>query len=90
MYRALLLAFALWLIGCAAGTDPGPPSPQPTPTPPSKSMAGAAALAADPPGWPTRSDYELVVLPFYDDSPDFVGDALADFDHCAAVYVATE
>ena len=50
----------------------------------------AADLAADPPGWPSRSDYELVVLPFYDDSPDSIDDALADFEHYAAVYVAAE
>ena len=50
----------------------------------------AANLAADPPGWPSRSDYELVVLPFYDDSPDSIDDALADFEHYAAVYVAAE
>ena len=121
MYRALLHAFALLLIGCAAGTDPEPPAPQPTPTAPSKSVAGAAALpeatsqptppassdsrpdaveeltdrlsadlAADPPGWPSRSDYELVVLPFYDDRPGFLDDALAGFDHYAAVHVAAE
>ena len=121
MYRALLHAFALLLIGCAAGTDPEPPAPQPTPTAPSKSVAGAAALpeatsqptppassdsrpdaveeltdrlsadlAADPPDWPSRSDYELVVLPFYDDRPGFLDDALAGFDHYAAVHVAAE
>ena len=64
-------------------------------------MLWPTSITAPPSTWPpsdwlaarqraTRSDYELVVLPFYDDSPDFVGDALADFDHCAAVYVATE
>ena len=50
----------------------------------------AADLAADPPGWPSRSDYELVVLPFYEDSPDSIDDALAGFEHYAAVYVAAE
>ena len=99
MYRALLLAFALWLIGCAAGTDPKPPAPQPTLTAPSSSQSEdarqltqrlAADLASEPPGWPSRSDYELVVLPFYDDSPDSIDDALADFEHYAAVYVAAE
>ena len=121
MHRALLLAFALWLIGCAAGTDPEPPAPHPSPTAPSKSRAAAAALpeatsqptpptssdsrpdaveeltvrlvaelASEPPGWPSRSDYELVILPFYDDSPNSVDDALAGFEHYAAVYVAAE
>ena len=99
MRRAVLLAFALWLVGCAAGTDPEPPASQQTPTPPSAPRPDAveqltdrlaADLKADPPGWPSRSDYELVVLPFYDDSPDSVDDALADFDHYAAVYVAAE
>ena len=99
MYRAVLLAFALWLIGCASGTDPEPPAPLPTPTshPDSRSDTVqeltdrlAADLASDPPGWPSRSDYELVVLPFYYDRPDSVDDALADFGHYAAVYVAAE
>ena len=95
----MLLAFAVWLIGCAAGTDPEPPAPAANPTahPDSRPDAVeeltdrlAADLASDPPGWPSRSDYELVVLPFYDDSPDSIDDALADFDHYAAVYVAAE
>ena len=47
-------------------------------------------MRPNPPGWPSRSDYELVVLPFYDDSPDSIDDALADFEHYAAVYVAAE
>ena len=72
---------------------------QPTPPTSSESRPGAveeltdrlaAELGSDPPGWPSRSDYELVVLPFYDDSPDAVDDALADFDHYAAVHVAAE
>ena len=99
MWRAVLLAFALWLIGCAAGTDPDPPAPHPSPTPPSAPRPDAVQeltdrLASDmkavPPDWPSRSDYELVVLPFYEDSPDSIDDALADFDHFAAVHVATE
>ena len=115
MRRALLLAFAVCLIGCAPGADPELPAPQPTLTAPSSSQSEdarqptptvssearpgaveqltdrlAADLATDPPGWPSRSDYELVVLPFYDDSPDSIDDALADFEHYAAVYVAAE
>ena len=99
MYRALLLAFALWLIGCAPGTDPESPAPQQAPTASSEGRPDAVQeltdrLAADmkaaPPDWPSRSDYELVVLPFYEDSPDSIDDALADFDHYAAVYVAAE
>ena len=74
-------------------------APQPTPTAPADSQSDtveqitdrlAADLASDPPGWPSRTDYELVVLPFYDDSSDSIDDALADFDHYAAVYVAAE
>ena len=115
MRRAVLLAFALYLVGCAAGTDPEPPTPQPTPTTPSDSRSGGAPqptpaapsglgphtveqltnrltanLGDDPPGWPSRSDYELVVLPLFHDRPDSIDDALADFDHYAAVYVAAE
>ena len=115
MRRAVLLALALWLVGCAPGTAPEPPAPQPTPAAPSSPQSEdarqptptvtaearpdsveqltnrlAANLATDPPGWPSRSDYELVILPFYDDSPDSIDDALADFDHYAAVYVAAE
>ena len=99
MWRAVLLAFALWLIGCAAGTDPDPPAPHPSPTPPSAPRPDAVQeltdkLASDmkavPPDWPSRSDYELVVLPFYEDSPDSIDDAQADFDHYAAVYVSAE
>ena len=99
MRRAVLLAFALWLIGCAPGTDPESPAPQQAPTASSEGRPDAVQeltdrLAADmkaaPPDWPSRSDYELVVLPFYDDSPDSIDDALADFDHYAAVYVAAE
>ena len=99
MHRALLLAFALWLVGCASGTDPEPPAPQQTRTPTSAPRPDAvgpltdrlvAKLESDPSGWPSRSDYELVVLPFYDDSPDSIDDALADFEHYAAVYVAAE
>ena len=115
MRRAVLLAFAVCLIGCAPGADPELPAPQPTLTAPSSSQSEdarqptptvssearpgaveqltdrlAADLATDPPGWPSRSDYELVVLPFYDDSPDSIDDALADFEHYAAVYVAAE
>ena len=47
-------------------------------------------MMAEPPGWPSKSDYELVVLPFYHDRPDFVDEALADFDHYASVYTASE
>ena len=99
MRRAVLLALALCLVGCASSAGPDPPAPSPTPTAPYAPRADtvqqltqrlAADLAAEPPGWPSRSDYELVVLPFYDDSPDLVGDALADFEHFAAVYVASE
>ena len=99
MRRAVLLAFALWLIGCASGTNPEPPTPLPTPTthPDSRpdtieELTGrlVAGMTDDPPGWPSRSDYELVVLPFYHDRPDSVDDALADFDYYAAVYVAAE
>ena len=99
MRRAVLLALALWLIGCAPGTDPESPAPQQAPTASSEGRPDAVQeltdrLAADmkaaPPDWPSRSDYELVVLPFYEDSPDSIDDALADFDHYAAVYVAAE
>ncbi len=99
MPRAVLLAFALWLIGCAGtATEPATPqpaTPQPAPAGPSNAVEQltdrlVGALAADPPGWPSRSDFELVVLPFYDDRPDFMDDALADFDHFAAVYLAAE
>ena len=99
MQRAVLLALALWLVGCASGTDPEPPAPQQTRTPTSAPRPDAvgpltdrlvAKLESDPPGWPSRSDYELVVLPFYDDSPDSVDDALAGFEHYAAVYLAAE
>ena len=115
MLRAVLLALALCLIGCAPGADPEPPAPQPDPTIPSSARSEdarqpaptasaearpaaveqltdrlAADLATDPPGWPSRSDYELVVLPFYDDNPDSVDDVLAGFDHYAAVHVAAE
>ena len=99
MHRALLLAFALWLVGCASGTDPESPAPQQAPTASSEGRPDAVQeltdrLASDmkaaPPDWPSRSDYELVVLPFYEDSPDSIDDALADFDHYAAVYVAAE
>ena len=95
MQRALLLTLALCLVGCASGPDPAPP----TPTASSESRPDAVEqltdrLAADlgtvPPGWPSRSDYELVVLPFYDDRPEYLDDALADFGHYAAVYVAAE
>ena len=99
MRRAVLLTFAVWLFGCAAGTDPEPPTPQPPPAAPSTPRYDTVEqltdqligdMMADPPGWPSRSDYELVVLPFYHDSPDSIDDALADFDHYAAVYVAAE
>ena len=99
MRRALLLALALWLVGCAPGAEPEPPAPQPAPTASSKARPNAveqltsklaAGLAADPLGWPSRSDYELVVLPFYDDRPESLEDALAGFEHYAAVYVAAE
>ena len=99
MRRAVLLALALCLAGCAPGADPEPPISEPTPTAPSEAKPDAveqitdrlvADLAADPPGWPSRSDYELVILPFYDDSPEALDDALAGFDHYAAVYVAAK
>lgn len=100
MRRAILLALALCLAGCSAGTAtepaaPQPATPQPAPAGPSNAVEQltdrlVVALAADPPGWPSRSDYELVVLPFYDDRPDFMDDALADFEHFAAVYLAAE
>ena len=98
MRRAVLLALALWLVGCAPGTAPEPPAPQPTPATPSSPQSEdarqpaptvtaearpdsveqltdrlVAGLAADLPGWPSRNDYELVVLPFYDDRPGFSG-----------------
>ena len=99
MRRAALLALALWLAGCTAGTDPESTADQPTPTASSEARPDpverltdrlVADLASDPPGWPSRSDYELVVLPFYDDRPGFLDEALAAFDHYAAVYVAAE
>ena len=115
MRRAVLLALAVWLFGCAASAGPEPPAPHPSPTPPSAPRPEAtlqptptavpdsrqdavehltdrlaADLASDPPGWPSRSDYDLVVLPFYDDSPDSVDDALAGFEQYAAVYLAAE
>ena len=99
MRRALLLALALCLAACATGAEPEPPAPEPAPTAPSEARPDAvkqltdrlaADLATDPPGWPSRSDYELVVLPFYDDRPGYLDDALAGFDHYAAVYVAAE
>ena len=99
MRRALLLALALCAAACSPGAEPEPAAPQSTPTAPSDSRPDAvkqltdrlaADLATDPPGWPSRSDYELVVLPFYDDSPESLEDALADFAHYAAVYVAAE
>ncbi len=95
MRRAVLVVLVVWLIGCAAGTGTEPTTPQPAPTAPSNAVEQltgrlVAELAADPAGWPSRSDYELAVLPLFDDSPDAVDDALADFDHYAAVYVAAE
>lgn len=96
MRRAVLVALAVWLIGCASDTDPEPPAQQPAASEPRPDAVEqltdrlAADLAADPPGWPSRSDYELVILPFYEDSSDSIDDALADFDHYAAVYVAAE
>jgi len=87
------------MAACSTGADPEPPAPQPVPTAPSKATPDAveqlserlaADLATDPPGWPSRSDYELVIFPFYDDRPESLDDALADFDHYAAVYVAAE
>ncbi len=99
MRRAFLLALALCAAACAPGADPGPAAPQSTPTSPSEARPDAvrqltdrlaADLATDPPGWPSRSDYELVVLPFYDDRPEYLDDALTGFGHYAAVYVAAE
>ena len=99
MRRAVLVALAVWLIGCAAGTGIEPTTPEPTTTQPTGPRPDAveqltdrltSELAADPQGWPSRSDYELAVLPLFDDNPDAVDDALADFDHYAAVYVAAE
>ena len=91
MRRTALLALALWLAGCAPGTDPESPTLPPAPDAVEQLTSRLAAdLAADPPGWPSRNDYELVVLPFYDDRPEALDDALAGFDHYAAVYVAAE
>ena len=99
MRRAVLLALALWLVGCVVATDPEPRARQPSTTALSDSRPDtvkeltdrlAADLASDPSGWPSRSDYELVVLPLYDDRPDSIDEALADFEHYAAVYVAAE
>ena len=91
MRRAALLALALWLAGCAPGTDPGSPTLPAAPDAVEQLTSRLAAdVGADPPGWPSRSDYELVVLPFYDDTPESLDDALAGFDHYAAVYVASE
>ena len=99
MRRALLLALALCTAACSTGADPEPPAPQPVPTAPSKATPDAveqlserlaADLAANPPGWPSRSDYELVILPFYEDSPGSLDDALAGFEHYAVVYMAAE
>ena len=90
MRRAGLLASAILVIGCAADTDPEPASgSRPNPVEQLTDRL-SADLAADPPGWPSRSDYELAVLPLFDDNPDGVDDALADFEHFAAVYVAAE
>ena len=97
MRRAVLLTFAVWLFGCAGDAGPEQPAPPTTPTADSRPASVEQLtdqligdMMADPPGWPSRSDYELVVLPFYHDSPDSIDDALADFDHYAAVYVAAE
>ena len=82
-----------------AGAADLPATSQPTPSASSYSRPDAveqltdrlaANLATVPPGWPSRSDYELVILPFYDDSPESLDDALADFEHYAAVHVAAE
>ena len=102
MRRALLLALALGLAACGPSFDPESPASQPTPIASASASESrtdsvehltdrlAADLAADPLGWPSRDDYELVVLPFYDDRPESLDDALAGFDHYAAVYVAAE
>ncbi len=98
--RAAAVILTIWLAGCAGA--PAPPTPTPARTDAQTAVAPGgdaieelterliSGMAAEPPGWPSRSDYELVALPFYHDRPDFVDEALAEFGHYAAVYTASE